>query len=95
MNTFLKYWMSNDFKYAEICVDMEELQLEILFDGIPTMERNADVKRMYRIDERGSHFILGGIDIKRGNGMTATIVYNEAVIKARALWMIVWDNISI
>uniref|UniRef100_A0A1I7UV28 FBA_2 domain-containing protein n=2 Tax=Caenorhabditis tropicalis TaxID=1561998 RepID=A0A1I7UV28_9PELO len=90
INTFLKHWMSNDLKFGNIFIEMDAFNLE-MFDEIPVIKRSNDVKRI--MDQTLA--VDGGFDIKRNDGVTATIVYNETFIRFKTFCMIVWDNLSV
>uniref|UniRef100_A0A1I7U4J7 FBA_2 domain-containing protein n=1 Tax=Caenorhabditis tropicalis TaxID=1561998 RepID=A0A1I7U4J7_9PELO len=92
MNEFLKHWMTNDLKFKEIKIEMEEIQLDVLFSEISVIQRTNDVKRIYKKSENQSIDIYGGFDIKRNNdGVTATIVHDGGFEEVRReFWMIVW-----
>uniref|UniRef100_A0A1I7UV31 F-box domain-containing protein n=1 Tax=Caenorhabditis tropicalis TaxID=1561998 RepID=A0A1I7UV31_9PELO len=92
MNRFMKHWMSKEFKFEEVHIGMEEMNLEVLFDEIPVIRRSNDVRRFYGNIKGRPHFVVGGFDIIRNDGMTATIVYKEMRSQPRTFWMIVWDN---
>uniref|UniRef100_A0A1I7UV32 FBA_2 domain-containing protein n=2 Tax=Caenorhabditis tropicalis TaxID=1561998 RepID=A0A1I7UV32_9PELO len=96
MNTFLKHWISNKLlKFKIIGIGLETINLEALFDGIPMIRRSNDVRRFYGNIKGRAHFVVGGFDIQRNDGMTATIVCKATRIQPRRTWMIVWDNLSV
>uniref|UniRef100_A0A1I7TT42 FBA_2 domain-containing protein n=1 Tax=Caenorhabditis tropicalis TaxID=1561998 RepID=A0A1I7TT42_9PELO len=92
MNAFLKHWMTRDLKFKEITIGMEVMQLDVLFSEISVIQRTNDVKRVYKNSENRSFHIYGGFDIKRKDGVTATVVHNGGFEVKRKFWMIVWDN---
>uniref|UniRef100_A0A1I7UV34 FBA_2 domain-containing protein n=1 Tax=Caenorhabditis tropicalis TaxID=1561998 RepID=A0A1I7UV34_9PELO len=95
MNTFLKHWMSNDLKFGDVAIEIDALNLEVLFNEIAVIEQNDDVRRFYKTIDDRTFAVFGGFDIQRNDGMTATIVYNENLIETKAFWMIVWDNLCV
>uniref|UniRef100_A0A1I7TWV4 FBA_2 domain-containing protein n=1 Tax=Caenorhabditis tropicalis TaxID=1561998 RepID=A0A1I7TWV4_9PELO len=91
MNAFLKHWISNDLKFKEIIIGMEAIRLDVLFSGIPGIQRTNNVERVYKNSDNRSLYMNGGFDIKRYDGVTATLVHNGG-FGVSEFWMIVLDN---
>uniref|UniRef100_A0A1I7THZ2 FBA_2 domain-containing protein n=1 Tax=Caenorhabditis tropicalis TaxID=1561998 RepID=A0A1I7THZ2_9PELO len=91
MNSFLKHWMSSDLKFGKVAISMvEEVRIDDLFNEIPFEERTNDVERVFQ-DFYGPRTISGGYDIKRNDGMIATIV-DDRLSRKELFVMIVWDK---
>uniref|UniRef100_A0A1I7THZ1 FBA_2 domain-containing protein n=1 Tax=Caenorhabditis tropicalis TaxID=1561998 RepID=A0A1I7THZ1_9PELO len=92
MNSFLKHWISRDLKFKKMSIlMMEVVKYDDLFNGIPFEKRTNDVERVYH-DFYGPRTISGGYDIKRNDGMIATIVPQRTHIENEFFTMIVWDK---
>uniref|UniRef100_A0A1I7TXA4 FBA_2 domain-containing protein n=1 Tax=Caenorhabditis tropicalis TaxID=1561998 RepID=A0A1I7TXA4_9PELO len=93
MNRFLKKWMESDMKFKEMKVHMEVIDSDVLFSGTSVTKREVDVKRIYpRFDSSSCYEINGGFDIKRKDGMIATIIQDQGPDQERLFHMIVWEK---
>uniref|UniRef100_A0A1I7TWU0 FBA_2 domain-containing protein n=1 Tax=Caenorhabditis tropicalis TaxID=1561998 RepID=A0A1I7TWU0_9PELO len=90
INAFLKHWMTNDLKFKEVWIEMDETYLCVLFSGIPVIQHDTGFERIYDRPNKLPVHMKGGIDIERYDGVTATIIRNSDT--RRLLRMFVWNN---
>uniref|UniRef100_A0A1I7UA03 FBA_2 domain-containing protein n=3 Tax=Caenorhabditis tropicalis TaxID=1561998 RepID=A0A1I7UA03_9PELO len=93
INTFLKHWMSSDLKFEEIRIEMEAIRWDVLFSEISVVPRSNDVVRVYK-DALKNINVSGRFDIKRNDGLTATIAFNGKLEGHSIFQMIIWDYLK-
>uniref|UniRef100_A0A1I7THZ8 FBA_2 domain-containing protein n=2 Tax=Caenorhabditis tropicalis TaxID=1561998 RepID=A0A1I7THZ8_9PELO len=92
MNLFLKHWISSDLKFRSVSIVLrEEVRYDDLLNGIPFEELTDPVQRFCYTDFHPTT-VSGGYDIKRNDGVTATIVTERPHTRNEYFLMYVWDQ---
>uniref|UniRef100_A0A1I7V0U0 FBA_2 domain-containing protein n=1 Tax=Caenorhabditis tropicalis TaxID=1561998 RepID=A0A1I7V0U0_9PELO len=95
INSFLKHWFTSDLKFQMVKIDMEVLNLNVLFSGLPFYQNRENIKRVFKALDNGSYFVSGGLDIIREDRrMRATITLTPTLQQQGTFWMFVSDNAS-